>query len=83
MEDELQKKQLTVDSYGENESEDRRMTFDPDKILCVSAEKDDFTVRGRTIKKVKVYFENEWTIDLMVSYQGLNSLEEAVGTYFL
>lgn len=74
---------LTLQHYSENIEDERRITLSVEKINLVAAHTDDVSVRGISIRNLSVLFEDGGAIDLALNHQDLETLERAVGAYYL
>lgn len=74
-------KLLTVNHYGDLETDNRRMTISPSNIAALAADHNDVTLQGRSLRKVSVCMMDGGTLDLTVNHADLALMEEAVGAF--
>lgn len=74
---------LRVYHYGEDSSEDRRITIAPSKIVVVAACPEDTVINGRSLVTVSIVEDSGNSFELNINHADLETLERAVGSYFL
>ena len=72
---------LTVHCYAENLEEERRITISPSNVTVVAANIEDKVLRGLTPREVAVLFADGGSIELLLNYQDMETLEQVVGLY--
>lgn len=74
-------KVLTVNHYGDVESDNRRITISPNNAHALATDMTDITVQGRELRHTVVLLMDGGSLDLVVNHADLAMMEEAIGAF--